>query len=226
MAAEDALAELAARLGSAVTFDRHGWIVWMDSFEEGLSKWEAVTGGTGAAAALDTTRSMHGLISAKLTTGSTGSYLAQIKRYSPFAVLNKFGVEIHATMHDSLDALYLILDIYTGSKVLDTSIAYEPSTNKLYYESSAGAMVELASDVNLYAYSYLFHAFKLVVNGESEEYVRLIVNDVLYDLAGVAVRTAADARAPYMEVSVMAVGDSGGNYSIYVDDVILTMNEP
>ncbi|MBC8446019.1 MAG: hypothetical protein H8D74_02345 [Chloroflexi bacterium] len=220
------LGELAVRLGSIVSFDRRGDVVFLDSFEDGVVKWKTTAAGVGAAVASDATRARNGAKSAKLTTGSSDPYTAEITHYSPFPLLSKFGVEVHTTISDDLSALYLTLDIFDGSDIIRAQVAYEPSTNKLYYQNSAGAMVELASGVNLYAYDYLFHAFKLVVDGVGEEYVRLIVDGNEYSLADIAVRKAANATDAHLEVTITAVGDSGGNYSIYVDDVIITQNEP
>ena len=220
------LGELAVRLGSIVSFDRRGDVVWMDGFEDGILKWVTLASGTGAAVAVSPEKARNGGHSAKLTTGSSGIYTAEITHYSPFPLLSKFGIEMHATINDDLSALYLTLDIFDGSDMIRAQIAYEPSTNKLYYQNSAGAMVEFASGVDLYAYDYLFHAFKLVVNGVDEEYVRLIVDGTEYSLADIAVRKTTNATGAHLEVRITAVGDSGGNYSIYVDDVIITQNEP
>ena len=43
------LGELAARLGSIVSHDRRGDVIWLDGFEDGLDKWQPTTSGSGAA---------------------------------------------------------------------------------------------------------------------------------------------------------------------------------
>ena len=220
------LGELAARLGSINTFDRRGDTVWMDDFEDGIIKWAAVAAGTGAAVVSDTTRARSGAKSVKLTTGTTDPWSAEIAHLEAYPVLSKFGLECAATVHVSLAALYVDLQIFTGSNVLQGQVAYDPGADKLYYMDSAGILQELVTAVDLEENTQLFHMFKLVVDASGEQYRRLIVDATEHDLSAYSLRKAADTTSPYMQVRIIAVGGSGGNYSIYVDNVIITQNEP
>ncbi len=218
------LGELAARLGSIDTFDRRGDVVWLDDFEDGVLMWEAVLAGVGAAVASDVTRSRSGGKSCKLTTGSTGIYTVEIKHCEPILELSRIGLEVHITTHASV-VIYLTLDVYDGTDIVRGQIAYDATTNRLYYQNSSGAMVQLATGVNLYVSDYQFHAFKLVVDTAGEKYERLVVNDTEYDLSAYALRKAADATWSHVEVRLTVVGNNAGNYSVYGDDVIMTQNE-
>jgi hypothetical protein len=57
--------------------------------------------------------------------------------------------------------------------------------------------------------------------------VRLIVNEREYDLSGLALLSDDSSDVPHLEISVTNQAQLGGENSlVYVDDVVVTQNEP
>lgn len=220
------MAELAVRLGSIDTFDRRGNVVWLDDFEDNLSKWNIVSLGTGAGAALSTDGCRNGAKSVKLTTGNAQNDYICITHYSPRPVLSKIGFEISFTTDEDLNAHFFYIIYYDGTNRHQALICYNPTTDKLYYYNENGAAQELASNLNLYAYSTHYHTLKLVVDLETDKYVRLLLDETEYDLSSYLIQESASATLPRLEVQYLVRTNVASSESVYAEDAIITQNEP
>ena len=220
------MAELAARLGSIDTFDRRGDVVWLDNFEDNIDKWEILLGGVGAAAVLSTEAARNGARSAKLTTGNLANNYALIRKHLPSPVPSKVGFEVSFTVDDDLNGLYFALQLLDGVNRHVAMINYHPDTDRLYYYDNAGVEQLIAAGLNLQAAIYHFHTLKLVADMVNYRYVRLILNEVTYDLSNFTMQAIPDATLPTLWAYVAAFTGVAANLSIYVDDAIITQNEP
>jgi len=68
--------------------------------------------------------------------------------------------------------------------------------------------------------------FKLVTDFENEKYVRFILNNDVYDLSSYTYEKTNDTSRPHLLVRYKLVSTGGTSTTSYVDDVILTQNEP
>ncbi len=219
-------AELAARLGSIVTFDRRGDVVWLDDFEDNIDKWEVMTLGIGAAVVLSNEAARNGSRSAKLTTGPAIDNYAIIIKHLPYPALSKVGFEISFTIDEDLNHLFHSLMLLDGTNRYIGSIDYRPDVDELYYYDDAGAPQLIASGLNLAASIYHFHTMKLVVDIATMRYVRLILDERTYDLSNYLMQPILDATLPTMWAYFASFTGVAANQSIYVDDAIVTQNEP
>ncbi|GAI16225.1 unnamed protein product, partial [marine sediment metagenome] len=87
------MAELVARLGSIVTFDRRGNIIWLDDFEGTLGKWGIETEGAGYSAQLSAEAARSGGFSAKLISPDDEEDRIGLKRWFPLPVESNIGFE-------------------------------------------------------------------------------------------------------------------------------------
>ncbi|KKK96081.1 hypothetical protein LCGC14_2666380 [marine sediment metagenome] len=219
------LGELAVRLGSIVTHDRRGDVIWFDGFEDGLVKWATATFGTGAAVDLSLTKARNGLFAARLVAGSDGGLSARIDKTIPFPVLSPMGAEFSFQLQQNIDNLEFIFDLFDGVDVTQYLITWSDVANNLLYQDSAGVDQVFASDVSLSITDTLFHTMKLVVDMENKVYARLIIDNTTYLLTDIAALAIADVTTPAVRVRMNLIGRAGDNDLIYVDDVILTQNE-
>ena len=219
------LGELAARLGSPVTHDRTGSIVFVDSFTFGLSDWQVALSGKGAEVVLVSSPFRSGPFSVKLTAGSDSSRQAKIFRKFPYPQLGKYGLEFSWKPDLYVDRLAVKLVHHDGTNEHEFQFRYVVTDKDLKVRDSDGLYVTIDNDLYL-AYTYApFHTFKLVGNFETDEYVRLIVNEKVYaDLPYSAYSFASD-DGPNVRVDVTLIGESGHNAFSCVDDIILTQNE-
>ena len=118
------LGEVTVRLGSIITFDRGGDVVWFDDFENGIGKWETELSGSGAAIDLALGRSRNGLYAARLVAGSDASELARIIKVLPSPDTDSLGIEYSFQFAQAGDQLDLTLRLYDGTNLTEYGIFF------------------------------------------------------------------------------------------------------
>lgn len=222
----DDLSELAVRLGSISQFDRRGDIVFMDSFENGLNKWLTFQSGTDAGIKLSTYVTTSGGYSVKLIGGKTSAYYASITNYLPYPSLSKYGFEVHFSLPVAIDKIYFEFYKYTKTQGFEGIISYDDTNNKLQYEDSTGVFQDIETSFTLVKSNVLFHVIKLVIDLENNKYHRLIVNETTYDLSAYDIRAIDPGLGKNIATSITLYSNSGDNDYAYIDNIIVTQNEP
>ena len=221
------MGELAARLGSIVTFDRRGDIVWLDDFEGDVDKWLQLPYGDNSEIVLSPDAARNGSFSAKLTTGDETNDYCRMRHYSLYPVSSRIGFEISFTCNDDLSYLYVSQRLYDGSYEHYARLLYLPPTDVLQYLDENEKWQDLVTDLDLSPFNYVFHTVKLVIDLESHKYVRAILNDVEYDMSALSYyRTEDTTTRPDWEQEILTITGADSNESIHVDDAIVTQNEP
>lgn len=220
------MAELAVRLGSPIRFDRRGDVVWWDDFECNTQRYDNSLEGTGAAAVRSTDRAHSGETSWLLTGGSDGNRRASLIASEPPVVRSAVGTEIAFNLPDSIDAVQLWISEFDGAVRYSARLIWSDVTNQLLYFDAAGADVVIASGIDLPVNRPTWNIIKLVVDLDSHEYVRALVNHNSYSLTGIALNQSADGRAPRVDFIPIVVSRAGNNDQAYFDDLIITQNEP
>lgn len=218
--------ELAARLGSINTFDRRGHTVWMDDFENGVNKWTTEASGDDASVEQNITRFRSGGSSCKLTAGSTGNPFARIYTLLSFSVTGTFGYEFSFAIDSNTSTLDLHTLYYDGADLHVAGIRYDHANTDLYYESANGVWTIFDSSFSLVALAELFHTLKLVPDYANGLYSRLLIDAEVIDVSAYAIHSSALVVAPFLQVEIRNTGRLLNNDVVYVDDVIITQNEP
>lgn len=228
------LGELAASLGSIDTFDRRGDIVWLDDFESDVLKWTLILPGVGDSVVASSEAARNGAFSAKLTTGNVIADMVTMVHYSPYPVTSRVGFEISFTVHNNLSDLIFSQRLYDGSDEHFARVRYRPATDVLEYLDRNAVWQNLATSLVLLDAAYILHTIKLVMDLNTQEYIRIIVDDVDYDLSVLEPplllplyrHTPDPATTPHWEQIVDKITGVNANTSSYVDDAIVTQNEP
>jgi hypothetical protein len=220
------MAELAARLGSPITHDRRGDVVWWDDYEWSFNKWLEDLSGTGAATAISTVTARNGRCSGLLTAGSTASAFASREHNGPFPALSVMGFEISFCVPDAFGEFEAAMDLYDGAEVNNVAIKVDDVNSRLEYLDSAGVYQVLASGVDVAKEEGFFHTLKIVYDLASGKYARVILDSETYLMTGVAGLQQASASRPAASLVTRIWGHGGLNDLCYVDDAILTQNEP
>jgi hypothetical protein len=220
------MAELAARLGSIVTFDRRGDVIWLDDFEDNINKWVQSAVGTGGSIGLSNDAARSGSMSAKLVTPSDALLAARLYRDFLYPEVGKIGAEISFTINNNLDFFQLGLQFWTETKYTNSLLRYLPSEKALYYVDSNNVQRVILSNVNLFAVTPLFHTLKLVVDIKTDKYIRVLLDSYYVDMSEIACPTYTGVYTKDFDCQITAMGKAGLNIAIYVDDFILTQNEP
>lgn len=220
------MGELAARLKSIVTFDRRGDIIWLDDFESDLSQWHIVKGHHLASAVLSALHSRSGAFSAKLSCSAVATGSISIHRFSPFPVLSKMGFEVSFTIDSDLKYITFLFTGSTGTAQVGCGIRYYHQTGILMYYNLFAGYTQFASGITLRSNDYFFHTAKLVGDMTTGKYVRFILDNVVYDMNAYQFYWFDFIQLPYL-YSLVYIKPEGLTTPVsYVDDVIMTQNEP
>ncbi len=220
------MAELAVRLGSIVSFDRRGDVVWLDDFENNVNHWGTDTSGTGASVALTTDRARNGAKSVALITGNADGEYASILVGRQLPHLGRIGLELSLSVLSRVDHWLIDLSYSDGDEVIEAALRVYPATGiiQLYTRPRRWETIHTAGA--WYSSAGYWYTLKLVVDLEARTYRHLLFGPTSIDLAAYDLYVGASGVAPIIEVYIYVEGMGGGVGTGYVDDVIVTQNEP
>ena len=219
-------AELAARLGSIVTFDRRGNVMYCDRCSESLGKWSTGTTGAGASITLSNERPYVDDASIKMVGGSTLTRRAYIIKRLPQPHSTRIGVEYLFHISSEVNTIEILFAMEAMTKGYRGQIKLDIANNKIYYtESTAEAWTELA-DYTFNDSANLFHSVKLVMDYDTGKYVRLVLSHHQYDLSTYALFSIAVGGNPICETRFRLDSTAANNGILYVGGFIFTANEP
>jgi hypothetical protein len=219
-------AELAACITVAHRFDRRGNVVFMDDFGTGYSNWIGAFSGTGGANTVSAITSRSGSYSILLTTGKVAGGNASLSKYWPRSSTGRLGFEVSFAPTTDNPTFRIDFRHYDGAKYHIFSVRYDYPNDKLQYLDDAAAWQDVATSLAFYPNRTSFNTIKVVCDLSDNTYERVMMNDAEYDLSGIDTKEVVSVTAPYLSLVVLADGDASNNYLVYVDDVILTQNEP
>lgn len=220
------LAELAARLGSIVTFDRRGDVIFLDSFEGGIEKWGHFLYGDGAAIEWTSKEARSGAFSCKMTTGKDDDQAATLQGETPYPVLSKLGMEVSFSCLETLNIFQIQFEVTPWPNLTLGGLQYLPPSNTLKYQDEDGNWQNLDTDLSHFAFTRNFNTMKIVTDPLNHKYVRAIFNNNSYDMSTLTLAPARSAIAPCLRRWIRVEGPALANITSYVDDVIITQNEP
>lgn len=219
-------AELAARLGSVNVFDRAGNVIYIDTFSKGIPQWTIHTYGTGSAASVTTERAASPPFSLKMTTGSDGAHAIKAELKMPYHHDCKMGVEYSFTHHVNSLEHWCVLYHRDGATRREYFVVLDIDDGVIKVYDSDGAYKNFASGLNLKSDAFVFNQCKLVVDTENDAYVRFTFNNQTWSLEDYAPHEVSESSVPYIAVNVQFTGDAGSSRDHYLDNVIVTQNEP
>jgi len=221
----DDMAELAARLGSVVTYDRRGDVLWVETFEHGLSGVITDTVGVGSAAGLSALQSEYPPFSCYLTAGTTNPSYARVSHNIPTPLSLGIGVVVSVNFYTGNDQLRLTISFYDGTYWYIATLRVDITAQEIYYYDADGDWVLAASNIgDLITYS-IFHHIKLIVNLSTLCYVRLHIDDKVYLLTDIPIRRQALTSAKVISIIVVNYNTTGIDTPFYVDNIIVTTSE-
>lgn len=231
------MGELAARLGSIVTYDRRGNVIFLDSFEGGLGKWRPWQSAAGHNVSISNDRVEYGTASAKLTTAGPGDMW--IERNQTFPTISKLGVEFSFSL--GLEAgVFQVSEIHLEITTYDeknhswinvqwvsTPVAgagvgkwQYRGTDHLWHDLGITSWFDTAH------WFYTFNTVKLVFDLATTKFTRLLVNHNWYDIANLDYDRLPPGGAPQLTVNIGIIRVGVPAATMYVGHAIFTQNEP
>lgn len=220
------MSELAVRLGSPVTFDRTGNVLFQECFESGLTNWEHNSYPSGAFAV--PTARFHSIkpYAIKLHTTTDDNSGSGIERGLPFPYLSRMGFEFHYKQISSIKRLYIILTIYTGTVLYRITLELKEVTDQIILTGHPN-VEHIISDYKLINVLYSpFHIFKIVFDLNKGFYSRLVIDDIDYNISAIRIPTGASTVKAYVNVFFYLFSFEESANKCYIDNIILTTDEP
>jgi len=221
------LAELAARLNSIVTFDRRGNVILLEDFEGSLSKC-ICDYSAGGSVSISSKYSRGGSFSCKMVTGPVVDDFARIKIPLAYPHLSKMGFEACWNRSDdgALKEICFGLDLYDGVTLWWPEVRWVKATNTWECRISGAGWTSLSPTVNYFVDDLPFNYVKLVVDFVNKKYVKLIANDATYDLSDISIYSSGPAVPPRLTPFIITYTRVAAEAVNYIDNIIITQNEP
>lgn len=220
------LAELAARLGSIVTFDRRGDVIFLESFEHGRGRWDQTLSGTGAAVALEPAIFRTSGYSIRLTPGTDQSKSALILGVMHPPRTSSIGFEFSFTTPNLFNQILAFLQFYDGTTQTLAWLRYYLPATTLDILTAPATYTTVATGITFAATAYNWYTLKLVADLTNVTYSRAIFGNVSYPLTDYDLVTSADSTSPQFQFGIALEGTGSANLHAYIDDIILTQDEP
>ena len=245
-------AELAVRIGSPITLHRSGRVIYLTGFEIDVNDWTFFSGGVGAEAmewwggdgGEAAKQPLRGSGAMKLTISDddddNGFYVNQAIKVLPAVWSGKLGIEMTFAIDDNVERIVLELSYDDGDTVVTGAIMIDAANSKLLYFD--GDTEEDIADYTEFAdmpgntlqppelVSLRWCNVKMILSSDLGEFTNFIFNGRSFadELAGVETLSASSSVTAFerLKIGIHAFGDDNSQGVLYVDDVILTQDEP
>jgi len=222
----DDMAELAARRRSPDVWDRRGDVLFLTDFREGLGPFHSEFSGDGGGIALVTGHSRQGAYSIRLRPGQADDMFAYLHLAFPFQDPSPVGFEFSFSVAEWTAQVRVEIVWYDGANERTGLVIYDHENKELRYYREPATETVLDPHVDLNECFRPEHSLKLVVDMATNQYVRFMLDDRTYGVFDYPVDEVPDPRAPYWYFVIWHFGVALHNPDCYIDNVIVTQNEP
>lgn len=221
----DDMSELAVRLGSFVTYDRRGDVIFADSFEDGDYRWLLNYINYPAYKVISIDYAKSGAVSCKITTAPYQNSMAGILCVLMYPLATEMGMEF-SYLYDS-NASYVDGDfvITYNDVTYHYSYRHDVQNKAIYIYTQDGFVKVDDTKLSKWGVEY-FVPTKIVANLEAERYERLMLGSREYDLSDYSPYIYPYGEVDKITVSISVQASRNYETILYVDDVVLTVNEP
>ena len=222
----DDLGEHAVRLGSPHLWDRRGDVLYITDFREGLGALAAQAIGAGGEVNLSTGLSRQGAYCVRLRTGSTLSRLALLQMLLGFQDWSVMGLEFSFGVPVGPTLMAGYFQWADAANSYDARVVYDFALAEVRYFTTGSAWAVLQAGVILHLSTRPEHTMKMVVDMDRREYVRFLLDELAWDMRGTPIDVVALPGLTYRNFRIVHTSPVAINYDAFVDNVIITQNEP
>jgi hypothetical protein len=219
-------AELAARLGSPVNFDRRGDVMDLTTFAQGWGKWQDAGWGPAFASYISTKEPLIGSLCAVFRTGTTAGDGGARSAVLFYPALGGLGVETSFVPVANIQDVGIRVWLFDGALQRQFIAIYKHSTGEVFAWDDTLGWVLLATPGAQREVVGGYVNIKMVVSSLTNRYVRVLFNGNTYSTGALTGSDAASGIAKSMVVTVYATTNVNAAIEVPVGHVIITQNEP
>lgn len=230
MASISDVGELAARLGSRAVYDRRGNVFYWDDFEGQVRRFYPSSLLVGAYPVFNSDYCLSG--NQVVLLDSVGIGTSEMQVWQPILGDKSLGIETSIGLKGYLDRVDVALYYNTGAArrygLMRIQNTVPAGLNRdIAIMDSLGAWHIIVSDVLILDVDFAFMHYKLVCDFDAGYYKRLLFGPTEYDISQYALFGSPYPDTQSCMALIRARGTTGGGgIKAYVDDIILTCNEP
>lgn len=215
------ISRLTEAIGAVQTTDGKGKIVVSDSFETGMGCWDLVLG-SGRDAWVTRTNRKTGLQSFVHQLAPAEVNIS-LRRALPLITSKRAGLEVSFAANNYRFSLILTMILYDGAYATEMDVMVDVWNSVLQvYDYNLG-FVTVADITNMTCDPEYWHTVKAVIDRETGQYVKLILDGKEYDVSQYSNKyEASEWTYTYLDLTVRSFLQSTTSDLVWLDDVLVT----
>ena len=219
-------AELAARLGSPVTYDRPGGVYFLSNFGFGLGQFGRTVVGDGAYQVATPETFFTGPFCLAMQTSNVTGEVSTAQLTIPVPTFDtKMGLEVAFAIPDAEIGFAINLLVYEGIDMYQYILRYTTDNGRLQVMEPLGGGV-LLDGFEIRKGSRAWHKMKIVMDLEEHKYVRALFDEHRFDTSEYAALHFEPDETNRLDIRLTAWSLDDTSRLIYWDSVIVTQGEP
>jgi len=219
-------AELAARLGSLMTYDRRGSVIWQYHFEHGIGDTGPGGIGVSSTAVLYASQYEFPPFACKMQAGGAAGSYYSVERRLPVPQPALVGFQASVRLTPGVEEVRHFIYHYDGASRWYANLVVNQRENKLQVWVDPGVPVDLIDPLTDLNSGYYFAHLKIVCDLSTHKLVRGILDRHEFDLSQYTMVVSADAEAENLRGRIMVFSVTGATTVCVVGSMIFTVAEP
>ncbi len=220
----DDVTELAARLGSPLTYERRGNVLHSETFALGAATWTVERDGNPETSILSADYNIVGGAALLLANTSGSPELLVATRSLPLFSDARYGLFVMASMGTGTVAFQVAVVHYDGTHKWTYIVKLSSTLETLLYGIEGGSDVELTDVLDFFSGEANFHALALIVDTADNAWRQVTMDGTLYDLTGITPYKANSGTAPRMDLVFTVIPENSAGAGVVIDSVVLVQN--
>jgi len=216
-------AELAARLGSCVKYDRSGSTWYLNDFRNGWSGGYSWGSGNGWSVSFTPSPAINGGYSLKLVGGSDNYRFAEANFETPVLFNKQYGFSILFSLEDNIVQVRLLVTFYDGSNSWSAYADLDVASQAIEIVDASSGSTVVANNVKVRTDSNMFNLFKMVMDFQNKKYTRILFNDLDVDCTGYTFPSSVSTENPFLHAVARFYSSPGNNGIAYLDSVRISI---
>jgi len=220
----DDITELAARLGSPMTYKRQGNVLYTDAFDRGVGGWVITRDTVAEDATLSGSYNIVGGVGLVLANATGDQEIVKAERIMPMFSPEIYAVFITVSLSTDAWAFQITARHYDGARKWDYTLDASASGETMTYGSTEGETVSLIDQLGFFSGEDNFHVIGLFFDTEKNEYVQVTMDGAVYDLGGVIPNSGVSFTAPQLDLWIQVESTTEVDAVAIIDSVVLVQN--